>query len=283
MIKANELKELVKKFQETGDITKKESDKIYALFSKNCQATKMNPASSKVDVELLRAFHMWFAEVKKAVDEGRTGMFLSTVKLDYSHSFTEKLNPLDRISRFGAHGSLREKLPKELKGQALFPEINRAGWLRRYGLYDLVAKMEVAGKATDPEIKIHRLLNEGVDSPEDLIDILFGLSVDRLDIPCASFAVFPGLPSEKYLLPKEINKNLESVKNRWKPIQETLISSGVLKAYRLNDKKVYRINNKNVSEWESGVNKFIEVFKYSMKKEERIKQPDDDHWFEISR
>ena len=48
MIKADELKELVKKFQETGDITKKESDKIYALFSKNCQATKMNPASSKL-------------------------------------------------------------------------------------------------------------------------------------------------------------------------------------------------------------------------------------------
>lgn len=40
MIKADELKELVKKFQETGDITKKESDKIYALFSKTVKQPK---------------------------------------------------------------------------------------------------------------------------------------------------------------------------------------------------------------------------------------------------
>ena len=73
MIKAGEIEELIEKF--TGDITGKEADKIYALFSKNCQATKMNPASSKVDVALLEAFRTWFAEIEKAVDEGSVKMY----------------------------------------------------------------------------------------------------------------------------------------------------------------------------------------------------------------
>ncbi len=273
MIKAGEIEELIEKF--TGDITEKEADKIYALFSKSCRATKMNPASSKVDVGLLRAFRTWFTEVKKAIDEGRTGMFLSTVSLDYDRSFTEKLNPLDRVRRFGAYGSFREKLPKELKGQTFFSEINRAGWLRRYSLYDSVASMKVslpAGEAINPEVKIRGLSGKIIDKPDDLIGILFSLSVNRLNIPCVSLAFFPGLSSEKFLLPEQIDRALKAVKNEWEPIRKTLITSGVLRAYKTNDKKdpIYCIDNRDFSSWETGVSKFIDIFEPLIREEELI-------------
>ncbi len=258
MIKAGEIEELTEKFRKTGDITGKEADKIYALFSKNCQATKMNPASSKVDVALLEAFRTWFAEIEKAVDEGRAGIFLSTVNVDYNYLFAEKLNSLDKIRRFGIYGSLWDNLPKELNGQVVFPDIKRLGWLRRYGLYDLVAGMEVsplAGDAVDPEIKIRRLSDEIIDKPDDLIGILFSLSVNQLDIPCVSLSSFPGLSSAKFMMPEKINKRLKAVKSMWEPILETLISSGVLKTYKTDYKKdpVYYINNRDIPAWRAGV------------------------------
>lgn len=292
MIKAGEIEELTEKFHKTGDITGKEADKIYALFSKNCQATKMNPASSKVDVALLEAFRTWFAEIEKAVDEGRAGIFLSTVNVDYNYSFTEKLNPLDKIRRFGIYGSLWENLPKELNGQTVFPDIKRIGWLRRYGLYDLVADMEVsplAGRAVDPEIEIRRLSNEIIDKPDDLIGILFSLSVNQLDIPCVSLSVFPRPSSERFLLPKEINEKLEAVKSMWEPILEILISSGVLKAYELNRNKnlLYYINNTDIPAWRAGVKKFTDIFNFINRdcifKKEKKELLEEGWWMEIDR
>ena len=177
--------------------------------------------------------------------------------------------------QLGIYGSLWENLPKELNGQTVFPDIKRIGWLRRYGLYDLVAGMEVsplAGDAVDPEIKIRRLSDEIIDKPDDLIGILFSLSVNQLDIPCVSLSSFPGLSSAKFMMPEKINKRLKAVKNEWEPIRKTLITSGVLRAYKTNDKKdpIYCIDNRDFSSWETGVSKFIDIFEPLIREEELI-------------
>lgn len=77
----NAIYQLTWKLKKEGDITLKEADWIYSLFSENSLKTKLNINSSKFDAGLIYALEEWFQTVAEKIRKGERGNFIFTVYL----------------------------------------------------------------------------------------------------------------------------------------------------------------------------------------------------------
>lgn len=77
----NEIRQLIRKLEEHGDISLREADWIFSLFSANSLKTKLNPASFKADKSLMEALKKWFAVVASKIEQGYSGNFIFTILL----------------------------------------------------------------------------------------------------------------------------------------------------------------------------------------------------------
>ena len=77
----NAICQLTWKLKKEGDITLKEADWIYSLFSENSLKTKFNINSSKFDAGLIYALEEWYEVVAQKIRNGERGNFVFTVYL----------------------------------------------------------------------------------------------------------------------------------------------------------------------------------------------------------
>jgi len=77
----NAICQLTWKLKKEGDITLKEADWIYSLFSENSLNTKLNINSSKFDAGLIHALEEWYEVVAQKIRNGERGNFVFTVYL----------------------------------------------------------------------------------------------------------------------------------------------------------------------------------------------------------
>lgn len=78
---ADDVYRLTRKLDEQSDISLKEADWIYSLFSIKTLRTKLNPHSTGADSELMKALGGWFDAVAKKIEQGYRGNFVFTVYL----------------------------------------------------------------------------------------------------------------------------------------------------------------------------------------------------------
>jgi len=76
---ANEIRQLTQKLKTQGDISLKEADRIYSLFSENSIKTKLNCYSRKYDRELLLSLEEWYNAAAEEIKRGRRGNFIFTI------------------------------------------------------------------------------------------------------------------------------------------------------------------------------------------------------------
>lgn len=76
---ANEIRQLTQKLKDQGDISLKEADRIYSLFSENSIKTKLNCYSRKYDRELLLSLEEWYNAAAEEIKKGRRGNFIFTI------------------------------------------------------------------------------------------------------------------------------------------------------------------------------------------------------------
>jgi len=80
---AQTIRRLTRKLEEQGDITLKEADKIYSLFSEDAVKTVFNnPISPEYDHGLIQALEDWFHAVTEKIKAGERGNFIFTIHLD---------------------------------------------------------------------------------------------------------------------------------------------------------------------------------------------------------
>lgn len=78
---ADDVYRLTRKLDEQSDISLKEADWIYSLFSIKTLRTKLNPHSTGADSELMKALGDWFDAVAKKIEQGYRGNFVFTIIL----------------------------------------------------------------------------------------------------------------------------------------------------------------------------------------------------------
>ena len=76
---SNEIKQLTQKLKDQGDISLKEANMIYSLFSENSMKTKLNCYSRKYDRELLLSLKEWYDAVAEEIKKDRRGNFIFTI------------------------------------------------------------------------------------------------------------------------------------------------------------------------------------------------------------
>ncbi len=79
MIDADKIRQLTRKLKEQNDISPKEADQIFSLFSANSLKTKLNPNSSKADHDLMDALTCWYKIVAQKIKQGYRGNFIYTI------------------------------------------------------------------------------------------------------------------------------------------------------------------------------------------------------------
>jgi len=78
---AQTIQQLTQKLKEQGDITLKEADRIYSLFSENAVKTVFSPISPEYDYKLIQALEEWFHAVTEKIKAGQRGNFIFTYTL----------------------------------------------------------------------------------------------------------------------------------------------------------------------------------------------------------
>lgn len=97
---ATTIYQLTRKLEKEGDISLKEADGIFSLFSENSRNTKLNINSSKFDAGLIGALEEWYKVVAEKIREGKRGNFIFTVYLNRNRKFhSEFLYPARRALR----------------------------------------------------------------------------------------------------------------------------------------------------------------------------------------
>lgn len=82
---ATTIYQLTRKLEKEGDISLKEADGIFSLFSENLLNTKLNINSSKFDAGLVSNLGRWFQVVAEKIRKGERGNFIFTVYLKYTN------------------------------------------------------------------------------------------------------------------------------------------------------------------------------------------------------
>ncbi len=78
---ADSVYRLIRKLDKQNDISLKEADWIYALFSPSMLRTKLNPNSFKADRDLMDALKGWYQVVAQKIEQSHRGNFIFTITL----------------------------------------------------------------------------------------------------------------------------------------------------------------------------------------------------------
>lgn len=223
-----------------GDIEPEEADMIFALFTKTNVKRKLNIFSSAKDANLIIATAKWFDAVEKMLDAGKTGMFVSTIHLVHKINLAIKLSNIDTVSYLAASDAFLSSLPSEVASivknwQTNAPgprptvskaiegtyhdrpaEIQRAGFLRRYGLlpyFDLTSFFRNKDALKLKNKSISSLLSDFF-TREELFEVLAYLSLDKINVPYVSVRNISGHDT---LLTHDAASALEIVKKEYWP------------------------------------------------------------------
>lgn len=104
----NAICQLTWKLKKEGDITLKEADWIYSLFSENSLKTKFNINSSKFDAGLIYALEEWYEVVAQKIRNGERGNFVFTVYLK-NIVYSDFLYPAKKAFPYPAKKALLEQ------------------------------------------------------------------------------------------------------------------------------------------------------------------------------
>ena len=125
---ATTIYQLTRKLEKEGDVSLKEADGIFSLFSENLLNTKLNINSSKFDTGLVSNLGRWFQVVAEKIRKGERGNFIFTVYLK-SVKYTDFSYPARRaLSKWGSFEDLcniimvDEKIYSKLPLKHLFSE-----------------------------------------------------------------------------------------------------------------------------------------------------------------
>ena len=118
---ATTIYQLTRKLEKEGDISLKEADGIFSLFSENLLNTKLNINSSKFDAGLVSNLGRWFQVVAEKIRKGERGNFIFTVYLK-SVKCTDFSYPARRaLSKWGNFEDLCSIIMVDEKIYSKFP------------------------------------------------------------------------------------------------------------------------------------------------------------------
>lgn len=121
---ANEIRQLAQKLKEQGDITLKEADRIYSLFSENAAKTVFNFGSPEYDYKLIQALEEWFHVVTEKIEAGKRGNFIFTIHLDdnfYRKNIHQAVEVIDVLREHGSFEDLCNVIMLDEKLYSTFP------------------------------------------------------------------------------------------------------------------------------------------------------------------
>ena len=87
---ATTIRQLIQKLEGEDDISLKEADQIFSLFSENSRKTILNPNSSHFNGALVEILTEWYEAVGEKIRNGKRGNFIFTICLDYDKKFFNK-------------------------------------------------------------------------------------------------------------------------------------------------------------------------------------------------
>lgn len=121
---AQTIQQLTQKLKEQGDITLKEADRIYSLFSENAAKTVFNFGSPEYDYKLIQALENWFHAVTEKIKAGQRGNFIFTVHLDdnfYCKNMYQAVEVIDALREHGSFEDLCNVIMLDEKLYSTFP------------------------------------------------------------------------------------------------------------------------------------------------------------------
>lgn len=121
---APKIQQLTQKLKQQGDITLKEADKIYSLFSENAAKTVFNFGSPEYDYKLIQALENWFHAVTEKIKSGQRGNFIFTVHLDdnfYCKNMYQAVEVIDALRERGSFEDLCNVIMLDEKFYPTFP------------------------------------------------------------------------------------------------------------------------------------------------------------------
>lgn len=241
-IKPEEIDILTEKLAKEGDISPKEADRIFSLFSERNRTTRLYAFSGKRDLELISAVSRWFRQVKKALEEGKTGMFVSTIHMQEHRELISMLELIDTVSFLRVSDALKKtsekaKIADRWQETASktemceygngMTEILRAGFLRRYEA--LPDGLRTGIKDLRDITKKIKKLPDLFEATDRLFDALLYLSLDCAEIPYMAVRYGKTLFSfdeDEILFPEDTFDAVEIIKEKyWPGILEKLINS----------------------------------------------------------
>lgn len=105
---APKIQQLTQKLKQQGDITLKEADKIYSLFSENAVKTVFSPISPEYDYKLIQALEEWFHAVTEKIKAGERGNFIFTIHLDDNFYCKNMYQAIEVIDALKEHGNFED-------------------------------------------------------------------------------------------------------------------------------------------------------------------------------
>jgi len=121
---AQTIRRLTRKLNEQGDITPKEADKIYSLFSEDAVKTIFNFGTPEYDRKLVQALEDWFCAVTEKIKAGERGNFIFTVHLDdnfYCKNMYQAVKVIDTLRERGTFEDLCSVIMLDEKFYPAFP------------------------------------------------------------------------------------------------------------------------------------------------------------------
>ncbi len=118
---APKIQQLTQKLKQQGDITLKEADKIYSLFSEKAAKTVFNFGAPEYDYKLIQALEEWFHAVAEKIKAGERGNFIFTVCLDDNFYYKNLFQAVDVINALKEHGSFEDLCNIVMIDEKLYP------------------------------------------------------------------------------------------------------------------------------------------------------------------
>lgn len=115
------IQQLTRKLEDQGDISLKEADGIYSLYSQKTMETVLYPYSFSYDPELVRALEGWYKVVAEKIEKGKRGNFIFTVS-SFLRFHDEYTRPAQKaIEKYGAFEDLCSNVMIDYNLGSLFP------------------------------------------------------------------------------------------------------------------------------------------------------------------
>jgi len=115
------IQQLTRKLKEQGDISLKEADGVYSLYSQKTMETILYPYSFSYDPELARALEGWYKVVAEKIEKGERGNFIFTVS-SFLRFHDEYARPAQKaIEKYGTFEDLCSNVMIDYNLGSLFP------------------------------------------------------------------------------------------------------------------------------------------------------------------